>query len=203
LKRRRTTTGAKKKKPQAPTTDSAVVESAVRSILEALGEDTEREGLRETPRRVAELYSHLFEGLGRDAAEDLTVYRDSRAGEIVALKSIPFYSLCEHHLVPFFGRVSIAYAPRGGKIASFGSINRIVEVLAHRPQLQENLTVEIAETIQKSLLPKGVLVIVEAEHLCFSITSTKKPGSTALTSAATGAMKKEQMHSEALSLLKR
>ena len=170
--------------------------------MSAVGENPNRRGLKDTPGRVADLYAHLFEGLGRNAAEELSVYTDTKVSGTVVVKSVPFYSVCEHHLVPFFGTASVAYAPRDGRIASFGGIQRVVEIIAHRPQLQETLTREIAQTIQRALRPAGVLVVVEAEHLCFSIGSVKRSGSRAVTTAATGTMKRESTRTEAMRLIR-
>jgi len=162
------------------------VEQAVMTIIEAIGEDPTREGLVETPRRIAEMYAELFSGLQRDPLDELKVWfkrKDHR--EMIILKDIPFYSMCEHHFLPFHGVAHIGYIPRE-RIVGISKLARVVEILAHRPQLQERLTGQIADAIMEGLDPLGVGVIVEAIHLCMTMRGIKKPGSKVVTSATRG-----------------
>jgi GTP cyclohydrolase I len=169
------------------------VEQAVRSILNAIGEDPDREGLRATPQRVARMMEELFSGVGLDAADAIdTVFEEpggdldeSTEGELVVLREIPFFSMCEHHLLPFFGRAHVGYVP-SGKIAGASKLARALDVVARRPQVQERMTHELADAIYRSLLPDGVAVVLEAEHLCMSMRGVRKPGSTVVTTAARG-----------------
>lgn len=155
--------------------DEVKVQQAVRLFLEAIGEDVEREGLQDTPRRISEMCKEVFGGLGKDASEHLKVTFDAESSEMVLEKDIPFYSVCEHHLVPFFGKAYIAYIPNG-KVAGLSKLARTVETYSRRPQIQENLTAQIADDIMKNLKPKGVMVMLEAEHLCMSMRGVNKPG---------------------------
>ena len=161
------------------------IQQAISDILEAIGEDPQRQGLRDTPQRVARMYTELFSGVGLDplAAID-TVFEQDYSGPIV-LRDIPFYSICEHHLLPFFGLAHLAYIPNG-KISGLSKLARTLEVIAHRPQLQERLTDQVADAIFAVLNPKGVAVEVEAEHLCLSMRGVKKPGSRIITAAVRG-----------------
>jgi GTP cyclohydrolase I len=165
--------------------DKDRIESAMVSVIEAIGEDTNRDGLLETPRRVAEMYEELFSGLHLDPKQELTVSFDEKHHEMVVLKDIPFYSMCEHHLLPFYGTVHIGYIPTG-RVAGASKLARVVEILAHRPQIQERLTTQIADTIVEALNPQGVGVVVQAEHLCMVMRGVKKPGSNIVTSAMRG-----------------
>lgn len=165
--------------------DQQKIKTAVRMILEAIGEDQTREGLRETPERIAEMYTEIFEGLGQDPAQELTVAFEEEHEEMVVVKDIPFYSCCEHHLLPFHGTAHVGYIPQG-RVAGISKIARVVELLARRPQLQERLTSQIADTIMKALRPQGVAVVVEAAHLCMTMRGIKKPGSVIVTSAIRG-----------------
>lgn len=189
--------------------DRAKAEKAARELLEALGEDPDRPGLGETARRVADFYREFFSGLSRDPEAELRsgILHSSEGpptteGGMVATKNINFHSLCEHDLLPFFGKVDIVYIPDGDRIVGFSQLARTVEILSHRPQLQERLTSQIADTIQEVLKPKGVLVLVEAEQLCLSMRGLKKPGIATITSAFTGILKTEANRAEALTLLK-
>lgn len=183
--------------------DQEKIEIAVKMILEAIGEDPEREGLKDTPRRVARMYQEIFAGLEEDPKEHLKVLFTEDHEEMVLIKDIPFYSMCEHHLLPFFGKAHVAYIPRKGKIAGLSKLARAVETIAKRPQLQERLTCSIAESIMASLDPLGVLVVVEAEHMCMTMRGVKKPGSMTLTSAVRGLFKtKEATRAEAFSLIR-
>lgn len=189
-------------RPAPDGVDERRVERAVRELLLAIGEDISREGLRETPCRVARMYQELFSGTGRDAAEELKVYHARNEDEMILVKDISFYSFCEHHLLPFFGRVHIAYIPRNNRITGFSSLVRVVESMARRLQLQERLTADIADMLVDRLRPLGLLVVVEAEHLCLTMRGVKKPGSRVVTSAIRGGMKRESTRSEALALIR-
>ena len=181
--------------------DRERVAAAVREILVAIGEDPEREGLRQTPRRVAETYAELFAGLSIDPYEFLRVGFDESHEEMVILKDISFYSLCEHHLLPFFGCVHVAYIPNG-RVAGLSKLARVVDAFARRPQLQERLTSQVADCILEALKPDGVAVVVEAEHLCLSFRGVKKPGTRVVTSAMRGQFRRSALsRSEFLSLV--
>ena len=165
--------------------DGETIAAAVVAVLEAIGEDPEREGLRETPRRISEMYEEIFSGVNRDPVEELGVTFEENHQEMVILRDIPFYSMCEHHLLPFHGVAHVGYIP-SGKVVGISKIARTVEILARRPQLQERLTSQIADTIMKGLDPRGVAVVIEAEHLCMTMRGIKKPGSIIVTSANRG-----------------
>ncbi len=167
--------------------DEAKIKTAVTAIIKAIGEDPEREGLVGTPERVAEMYAELFEGLGKDPKKELKVGFELGHREMVVLRDIPFYSMCEHHLLPFYGVVHIGYIPNEeGRIIGISKLARVVEIIARRPQLQERMTTEIAETIVEGIKPEGVAVVVQAEHLCMIMRGIKKPGSNVITSAIRG-----------------
>ena len=165
--------------------DHASIRRAVRDILKAVGENPDREGLRDTPDRVARMYAELCEGLRKDPREDLKARFRERYDEVVLVRDIPFHSLCEHHLLPFIGKVHVGYLPRG-QVLGLSKIARIVDTLAHRPQVQERLTNQIAELLNRELRPKGVAVVMEASHACMTIRGVKKPGTTMTTSAMLG-----------------
>ena len=165
--------------------DQKQIRHAVASILDALGEDIEREGLARTPQRVAELYSELFSGLGRDPSEVLETTFDGTDAGLVAFGSIPFFSMCEHHLLPFVGTASVGYLP-DGRVVGASKIARALDILARRPQMQERLTVQLADALVDSIRPRGVGVMLEAEHLCMSLRGVKKPGTLMVTSAYRG-----------------
>ena len=169
--------------------DQAGVAEAVRRILEAIGEDPTREGLVETPRRIAEMYEELFAGLHQDPREVLSTSFQESHREMVILKNIPFYSLCEHHFLPFHGRAHVGYVPEG-RIVGASKIARAVDILARRPQLQERLTGQIADAIMEGLSPDGVAVVIEAEHLCMTMRGVQKPGTTLVTSAIRGGFRR-------------
>lgn len=176
------------------------IEEAVKMILEAIGEDPSREGLVETPERVARMYKEIFSGIG-SSAEDILSKTFSHNGEdTVVVKDIPFYSMCEHHLVPFYGKAHVAYIPNG-KVAGLSKIARTVDHYAKKPQLQERLTLEVCEDIMKYLDAKGALVVIEAEHLCMNMRGIKKPGSSTVTSVARGDLKDEKLKNEAYLLM--
>lgn len=182
--------------------DLARIEKAVREILEAIGEDPDREGLVGTPGRVARYYAEALDGIDRDPADEVDAFfGDEHYQEIVMVKDIPFYSVCEHHLVPFHGRAHVAYLPRG-KVTGLSKLARLVEGYASRPQMQERLTAQVADALCERLDPLGVLVVIEAEHLCMSMRGVKKPGTTTVTSAVRGTMAADSAtRSEAMSLL--
>ncbi|HIW75999.1 MULTISPECIES: GTP cyclohydrolase I FolE [Gordonibacter] len=183
--------------------DSAKIEEGVRLILEGVGEDPDREGLRETPARVARMYEEVFAGLGQDPAEHFATTFDEHHEEMVLVRDIPFYSMCEHHLVPFFGMAHVAYIPAAdGRICGLSKLARLVDVFAKRPQVQERLTSQIADTLIEQLHPQGVIVVLEAEHLCMSMRGVKKAGAKTTTSAVRGAFERSQAtRAEALSLI--
>ncbi|MHB1041241.1 MAG: GTP cyclohydrolase I FolE [Eubacteriales bacterium] len=183
--------------------DSEKIEQAVRMILEGIGEDPEREGLIDTPARVARMYREVFCGLQEDPELHLQKIFSEEHEEMVLVKDIPLYSICEHHLLPFYGKAHVAYIPRQGKVTGLSKLARVVEGFAKRPQLQERLTTQIAETIMRRLNPKGVLVVIEAEHMCMTFRGVKKPGSKTVTSAVRGLFQKsEATRAEAFSLIK-
>jgi GTP cyclohydrolase I len=183
--------------------DRERIAAAVREILEAIGEDPEREGLKETPRRLADMYSELFEGLYLDPADDIDVIFDAGHDEMIMVRDIPLFSLCEHHLIPFVGRAHVAYIPNEqGQITGLSKLARVVDTLARRPQVQERLTTQIADAIEGALDPRGVLVVIEAEHLCMSMRGIRKPGSQTVTSAVRGQFRRsDATRAEAMGLI--
>ncbi len=167
--------------------DQPKIEAAARSILEAIGEDLTREGLQGTPQRIAEMYAELFSGLYMDAKAELTVGFEEGHREMVILRDIPFYSMCEHHLLPFYGVAHVGYIPNeAGRVVGVSKLARVVEIFAKRPQLQERMTSQIADAILEALQPDGVAVVIQAEHLCMTMRGIKKPGSNVVTSATRG-----------------
>ncbi|MEM5018136.1 GTP cyclohydrolase I FolE [Metabacillus sp. JX24] len=179
------------------------IEEAVRLILEAIGEDPNREGLLDTPKRVAKMYAEVFSGLNEDPKEHFKTVFGEDHEELVLVKDIPFHSMCEHHLVPFFGKAHIAYIPKGGKVTGLSKLARAVEAVCRRPQLQERITSTIAESIVDSLEPHGVMVVVEAEHMCMTMRGVKKPGSKTITSAVRGVFTNDAAaRAEVLSFIK-
>ena len=183
--------------------DKQKIEKAIREILGAIGEDPKRKDLLDTPRRVAEMYEEIFAGISQDPEEELEVILDQKHHEIILLKGIPLYSICEHHLLPFIGKAHIAYIPKNGRVTGLSKLVRVVDILARRPQVQERLTTQVAEIIMKKLKPLGCMVIIEAEHMCMSFRGVKKPGTLTVTSAVRGSFKEnEKTRSEALSLIK-
>ena len=187
------------------TVDAKKIEEGVRLILEGIGEDPEREGLLETPARVARMYEEVFAGLTEDPARHFETTFDEHHEEMELVRDIPFYSMCEHHLVPFFGKAHVAYIPAAdGRVCGLSKLARLVEAFARRPQVQERLTTQIADTLIEQLDPQGVIVVMEAEHMCMSMRGVKKPGSKTITSAVRGAFEKSQAtRAEALSLILR
>jgi len=179
------------------------IERAVRQILEAIGEDPKRKDLLETPRRVAQMYEEIFSGIKQDPEKELEVILDQKHHEIILLRGIPLYSVCEHHLLPFLGRANIAYIPKNGRVTGLSKLARVVDILARRPQVQERLTTQIAEIVMSKLKPLGVMVVIEAEHLCMSMRGVRKPGTMTVTSAVRGIFKEnEKTRSEALALMR-
>jgi len=166
------------------------IEKAVKMILEAVGEDPQREGLKDTPKRVADFYEEIFAGLNENPQGQLKLYSAPNQDEMIIAKDIFFHSLCEHHLLPFFGKAHIAYIPSDNKITGFSRLVRVVEVLARRPQLQERLTAQVADTLMEVLKPKGVLVVIEAEQMCLTMRGLKKYGSVTITSAILALIKR-------------
>lgn len=184
--------------------DLPAIEDAVRTILRAIGEDVDREGLKETPQRVARMYAEVFAGLHRDIEQDIKVFNEEGMDEMVLIGDIPFYSMCEHHLLPFHGKAHVVYIPRDGKILGLSKVARIVDTLSRKPQLQERLTAEIADSIISYIDASAVCVVIEAEHLCMTMRGIKKPGSKTVTSAMRGGCRTDaRTRNEALALINR
>ncbi len=183
--------------------DKTRIEKAVREILKAVGEDPGRADIKDTPRRVANMYEEILGGIRLDPEKELGVVFEKDHDEIILLKGIPLYSLCEHHLLPFIGKAHVAYIPKGSRVTGLSKLARVVDILAKRLQVQERLTTDIADTVMKKLRPKGVLVIIEAEHLCMSMRGVKKPGVLTVTSAVRGLFRtNEKTRAEALALIR-
>ncbi len=168
------------------TIDKEKIETAMRMMLEALGEDPQREGIAQTPKRVARMYEEIFAGMNSDPKELLDVSFTEYHDELVLVKDIPVYSMCEHHFLPFYGMAHVAYIPKGGKVVGISKLARVVESYARRPQLQERLTSQIADCIFETLRPMGVGVVIQAEHMCMTMRGVKKPGALTVTSAVRG-----------------
>ena len=184
--------------------DLPKIEHAVREILEAIGEDPDREGIQETPQRVARMYAEVFAGLHRDISKDIKTFHGEGNDEMILIGDIPFYSMCEHHLLPFHGKAHVVYIPRDGKILGLSKVARIVDTLSKKPQLQERLTSEIADEIIRSVDAASVCVVIEAEHLCMTMRGIKKPGSKTVTSAMRGGCRTDaRTRNEALALINR
>lgn len=182
--------------------DQSKIAQAVRMILEAIGEDPERDGLKDTPTRVAAMYADIFRGLHEDIGKPLEVLFTEEHDEMILVRDIGFYSMCEHHLLPFMGKAHIAYIPQTGKVTGLSKLARVVEGASRRPQMQERLTSQIAEALMERLTPKGVAVVVEAEHLCMSMRGIQKPGHKTITSAVRGVFRTdEKTRLEAFSLM--
>ncbi|WP_207711416.1 GTP cyclohydrolase I FolE [Sulfobacillus harzensis] len=172
--------------PPPTPVDQEKIRQAVAMILEAVGEDPEREGLKDTPDRVARMYVEIFSGLRQDPREALATRFHVDHDEVVVVKNIPFYSACEHHLLPFYGVAHVAYLPSGGEVTGLSKLARLVEAYARRPQVQERLTNQIADTLEQELAAQGVLIMMEAEHLCMTMRGIQKPGSRTVTVASRG-----------------
>lgn len=185
-------------------TNQAKIEQAVYQLLEAIGENPNREGLLDTPKRVAKMYQELCSGLKADPKDEFTAVFSEGHEEVVLVKDIPFYSMCEHHLVPFYGHAHVAYIPSKGQVTGLSKLARAVEVAARRPQLQERLTAQVADALVDALSPQGVFVMVEAEHLCMTMRGIKKPGAKTVTTVARGLYKEDAiLRQELLSLINR
>jgi GTP cyclohydrolase IA len=183
--------------------DKERVRKAVREILAAIGDDPDRDGLKETPDRVARMYEEIFAGLHKDPKDDIKVFQEENHEEMVLIKDIPIYSVCEHHLLPFVGVAHVVYLPRKGRILGLSKIARIVDTIAKKPQLQERVTSQVADVIMDAINPLGVAVVVEAEHLCMTMRGIKKPGSRTITSALRGIMKTDaRTRAEVMSLIR-
>lgn len=182
--------------------DKEKIARAVRDILEAIGEDPDREGLKETPERVARMYEEVFSGLTEDAHDHLKLFNEKGNDELVVVRDIPLYSMCEHHLLPFVGKAHIAYIPSDGKIIGLSKLARIVNVYAKRPQVQERLTTQIADFLYEELEAKSVAVLIQAEHLCMTMRGAKAAGAMTQTSALRGTARKDvRTRAEVMSLL--
>jgi len=187
---------------ERPAYDAARVERAVREILLALGEDPDRDGLKQTPARVAGAYGEMFAGLWQDPVEVLRSTFDIGHDEMVLVKDIPVLSCCEHHLLPFHGVAHVGYIPAvGGHVTGLSKLARVVDVVARRPQVQERLTTQVADALVQALEPRGVIVVVEAEHLCMSMRGVRTPGARTVTSAVRGGMRDAATRAEAMSLI--
>lgn len=181
--------------------DKQRIEAAVREILIAIGEDPDREGLAETPSRVARMYEEIFGGLEDDPTRHLKLF-DESSEEMVVVRDIPLYSMCEHHLIPFLGKAHIAYIPSDGRVIGLSKLARIVDCFARRPQLQERLTSQVADFLYENLQPMGVAVVIEAEHLCMTMRGARASGAKTMTSALRGTMRSNtKTRAEAMSLL--
>lgn len=185
-----------------PKIDKERIKHLVKEFLKAIGENPDREGLKETPQRVADMCEEIFSGIGRSPVEAFKVFEQKGYDEMIIVKDIPFYSICEHHLLPFFGKAHIAYIPSENKITGFSELVKVLQILSKRPQLQERLTSELADFLYKALKPKGILVVIEAEHLCMTMRGVKKPGTKTITSAMRGIMRRPETRAEALTLIK-
>jgi GTP cyclohydrolase I len=182
--------------------DQPRIERAVREILAAIGEDPDRDGLVETPRRVARAYAEMYAGLHQDPSDVLSTSFELDHQELVLVKDIPFYSTCEHHLVPFHGSAHVGYIPSDdGRVTGLSKLARLVEVYARRPQVQERLTTQIVEALMTHLKPKGAIVVIECEHMCMSMRGIRKPGAKTVTSAVRGQIRETATRAEAMSLI--
>jgi GTP cyclohydrolase I len=188
-----------------PEFDRDKIIKAVRLVLEGIGDDPDRAGIAETPRRVADMYAEIFAGIGKDPVELLTVVAGAGHDEMIMVRDIPLFSICEHHVIPFVGKAHVAYVPnRDGRITGLSKIARLVDLLSKRLQVQERLTTEIADALDDAIQPRGVFVMIEAEHLCMTMRGVKKPGAVTATSAVRGVFRSDaRTRSEALELLRR
>jgi GTP cyclohydrolase I len=183
--------------------DKPKLEHAVKLILEAIGEDPNREGLIDTPARVASMYEEVFSGLTETPEELFSVVFSEEHEELVLVKDIPFYSICEHHLIPFYGHAHVAYIPKSGRVTGLSKLARAVEILSKRPQLQERITATVADAIMSKLDPHGVLIMIEAEHMCMTMRGVKKPGAKTITTAVRGVFAESaEKRAEVLALIR-
>lgn len=182
--------------------DQKKIKEAVTLLLEGIGEDVDREGLKETPDRIARMYAEIFSGMDETAADHLSKTFSVSGNDMVVEKDIVFYSTCEHHLMPFYGKAHVAYIP-DGKVVGLSKLARCVEVFAKRPQIQEKMTAQIADAIMGHLCPKGVMVMLEAEHMCMTMRGIKKPGSMTVTFAARGALEEEGLQEKFFRMVRR
>ncbi|MFH1046199.1 MAG: GTP cyclohydrolase I FolE [Candidatus Omnitrophota bacterium] len=183
--------------------DKPKIIKAVKMILEAIGENAERTDLLDTPQRVADMYEEIFSGIKQDPSRELEVLLGEGHDEIVLIKNIPLYSVCEHHLLPFVGKAHVAYVPQENRVTGLSKLARVVDIFSKRLQVQERLTTQIADVIMKKLKPKGVMVVIEADHLCMSMRGVKKPGACTVTSAVRGIFRtNSKTRSETLALIK-
>ncbi|OGW84857.1 MAG: GTP cyclohydrolase I FolE [Omnitrophica bacterium RIFCSPLOWO2_01_FULL_45_10] len=183
--------------------DKKRIENAVKEILLAIGEDVKKSDIAKTPKRVADMFEEILSGINVNPEKELEVVFEKEHDEIILLKNIPLYSMCEHHLLPFIGKAHVAYIPSGNRVTGLSKLARVVDVLSKRLQVQERLTTEIADIIMKKLKPRGVLVVIEAEHLCMSMRGVKKPGVLTITSAVRGIFRRnEKTRSEAMALIR-
>lgn len=184
--------------------DKKKIEKAVRMLLEAVGENTKRKDIVDTPKRVADMYEEILSGNRLDPRKELEVVFEKEHDEIVLLKNIPLYSICEHHLIPFIGKAHVAYIPKDNRVTGLSKLARVVEIFARRLQVQERLTTDIVETIMEKLKPRGAMVIIEAEHLCMSMRGVNKPGIVTITSAVRGVFRSnEKTRAEAMALIRK
>ncbi|NQT33979.1 GTP cyclohydrolase I FolE [bacterium] len=181
--------------------DSEKIKRGVRLLLEGIGEDPDRDGLAGTPERVARMYGEIFSGVGVEPAEKISLFTSENHDEMIIVKDIPFYSMCEHHLLPFWGSVSIGYIPGNNQVTGFSSLIRLVEAVTSRPQVQERMTTDLADTLVNRLKPLGVIVIVKARHLCISMQGVKKEMTEVVTSAQRGYLRKQITRLEAFHLI--
>ena len=190
---------------ERPDFDRDIVERAVADILKAIGDDPDREGLQLTPERVADMYAEIFSGIGKDPKDEIDVVFELGHDEMVMVRDIPLYSVCEHHLLPWVGKAHVAYIPNElGQITGLSKLARVVDIASRKPQVQERLTTEVADAIEGALDPRGVLVVIEAEHLCMTMRGVRKPGSQTVTSAVRGIFRSnEATRAEAFGLINR
>lgn len=183
--------------------DIKKIEKAIKEILSAIGEDPKREGIVDTPSRVARMYADIFSGIGKDPGKEIRIFHQEDHEEMILVRDIPLYSVCEHHLMPFLGKAHVVYIPTKGRVTGLSKLVRVVDGFAKRLQVQERLTSQIADTLMERLKPRGVLVVIEADHLCMSMRGVRKPGSITVTSAVRGVFRKDQKtRAEALSLIR-
>lgn len=181
--------------------DEEKVRRGVRLILEGIGEDPDREGLSRTPERVARMYREIFDSVGMEPSERVSLFTSENHDEMIVVKDIPFYSMCEHHLLPFWGKVSIGYIPGNDMVTGFSGLVKLVESVAHRPQLQERMTTQLADALVSRLKPLGVIVVIKARHLCIAMQGVKKENTETITSAQRGYLRKAITRLEAFSLI--